>query len=374
MKVGDGESEGWVSLLLVGEDLQRQPDLGHGLGARGYRVRVIVDADAAASQAVLAPPDLIVLALDPAGRSGLDDFERLRGVPELAGIPIMVAGANLDPMVSVRAFAMGAVDVVSPPFGLDELAARIDAHLRVHRGLQRLADRFTELRERERLRDRLVHMVVHDMRTPLTMVLCNLDIALTQSLPEDARASVEEALAGANALMTMMASMLDLSRLEAGEMPVRSRRCDLAHLVGEAVRLVKSPSCPQPVTVVAPPVPVMVDCDADLIRRVLCNLAGNAVRIAPGSKPVTIHILPLPDRTRVEVSDLGPRIPEAFHGRLFDRYGQVECREHGAVHSTGPGLPFCRLALAAHRGTVGVQANPEGGNTFWFELPARPVP
>jgi two-component system, sensor histidine kinase and response regulator len=76
------------------------------------------------------------------------------------------------------------------------------------------------------------------------------------------------------------------------------------------------------------------------------------------------------DGVRVAVRDEGPGIPHRYHGRVFEKFGQVEAREAHHKHTTGLGLTFCKLAVEAHGGTIGVDSDGEQGSTFWFTLPA----
>lgn len=375
MEVVDQALDESASVLLVDERADDRYRLACTLRDRGHSVRCVPDGEAALCAALSEPPDLLLLPLDLSAPTCLEVCRRWRRRPELAAIPVLAVAPAPDPEATIRVLAAGASDVVAVPFHPAELAARIAAHRRCHRRLRQATEGYAALKEQERLRDALVHMVAHDMRTPLTMVLCNLSIATMQALPDDAQTSVAEALAGTNAMMVMLDSMLDVSRLEAGEMPLRPALCDLAHLVREAVRMVQSPSCRQTVDIAVPPVPVGVDCDPDLVSRVLYNLIGNAVRCSPAASRVVVRILPLTSHMRIEVEDAAPAIPETFRERVFERYGQVECRDHGIKHSSGPGLAFCKLAVEAHHGRIGLLRSPQGGNTFWFELPTKsPAP
>ena len=78
-------------------------------------------------------------------------------------------------------------------------------------------------------------------------------------------------------------------------------------------------------------------------------------------------------RIDVDVIDEGPGIPEEFHARIFEKFGQVAVKQAGVAHSTGLGLTFCKLAVEAHGGQVGVISPPGAGATLWLTLPARPA-
>jgi signal transduction histidine kinase len=111
----------------------------------------------------------------------------------------------------------------------------------------------------------------------------------------------------------------------------------------------------------------MVLADAGLIRRVVQNLLGNALKHTPAGGEVRIVITPSNEEVRVEVTDTGPGIASEFQQRIFEKFSQLE---DGNNHlGTGLGLTFCKLAVEAHGGGIGVESEVGKGSTFWFVLP-----
>src|SRR5690606_33094202 len=110
-------------------------------------------------------------------------------------------------------------------------------------------------------------------------------------------------------------------------------------------------------------------CDRQLIRRVLLNLLGNALKFSDDDREVSVVLKPEADGVRVEVTDRGPGIPEDQLGVVFEKFGQASGPRR-AVHGSGLGLTFCKLAIDAHGGAIGVRSSLGTGSTFWFTLPA----
>ncbi|MCX5758118.1 MAG: hybrid sensor histidine kinase/response regulator, partial [Candidatus Hydrogenedentes bacterium] len=279
----------------------------------------------------------------------------------------------------IKAFAAGGVDYVTKPFQFEEVEARVQTHLKLHQ-LQieleiqnrQLQENYDRLRKLEELRDSLTHMVVHDMRSPLTIIMLGLDIHIQQAAAKLNEAEMEpvvEAASSVNMLVEMVNSLLDVSRLESGKMPIHIEECDLTGLTCEVIKSLKNlkQDCQLEV---ARQDPAMVRCDRELIRRVLTNIGTNAVKFVPENGRVRFDIQNDDAGVKMLISDNGFGIPREYHAKVFEKFGQVEARKEDRMYSTGLGLTFCKLAVEAHGGRIGVESEVDKGSTFWFTLPA----
>jgi signal transduction histidine kinase len=221
-------------------------------------------------------------------------------------------------------------------------------------------------------RDDLTHMIVHDLRSPLSIVTGYVG-ALRQIAATKLSASevecVTEALRGTTDMNDMITTLLDLGRLEAGEMPLRLEMVDVGELTDKIVSRFDPVLGQRTLCCDLPPEPVLVRCDGDVIRRVIANLITNAVKYTRPDGNILVGV-ELHDAKNVVISvtDDGPGIPAAEHQRIFEKFGQTEGgRQHR--HSSGIGLAFCRMAVEAHGGKIGVASDVGRGSTFSFSLP-----
>jgi signal transduction histidine kinase len=229
-----------------------------------------------------------------------------------------------------------------------------------------LASNFQRLQELERMRDDLVHMVVHDMRSPLAALTMTLDLLKTL-VEGEAVEVLDDASRIATTLIDMANGLLDVSRLEEGRMPLRRSRCDLSRLAERTCSEMQALEPERRLTRRAEP--VTVTCDQALIARVFSNLVGNAMKHTPPGGEILVEVRKTASGARASVRDQGNGVPAELRPRLFEKFASVTLRDDRRIHSAGLGLAFCKLAVEAHGGTIGVESGAGSGCTFWFELP-----
>lgn len=227
-----------------------------------------------------------------------------------------------------------------------------------------------QLIEVEKLKENLTHMLVHDLKTPLTAILGYVRIVkemCAERLEDNERGYLNKAVSNGDRLMKMLGSVLDLAKLESGEVQIEKTRVSVADLFDE-VMLATEGLCRGQVTLEKEcPFGLNAVFDLELIRRVLLNLADNAVRHLPEEEGLLrLRVARQEGELRFEVQDNGPGIPEESRGLIFEKFGQLN---PGTKHTWGLGLSFCRMAVEAHGGIIGVEARQGGGSVFWFTLP-----
>ena len=367
------EAEGLEPLvsLVVDDDESARLILRAALEGEGYRV---VEASSGAEALDLVktqPPDVILMDVMMPGMDGVEACRRLCSNPQTAQIPVILVTAQRRREARLDGIAAGARDFLTKPVDVADFRVRVRNATVMKRMYDESEARFRRISELERLRDSLVHMIVHDLRTPLTVTKGNLEL-MEMSLPGNADPELGELLRGAlssvGSITGMIDSMLDMSKLESETLAPALQTVDVGELVRSALEalgpMASRVRVPEPFSAG----PVLARCDPHLVGRVLQNLLTNALDYSPEGEPVTVSLVDAPEAVRIMVSDRGPGIPEEYREKIFEKFGQVAGTRKLRKASIGLGLAFSKLAIEAHGGRIGVESGEGAGSTFWFEL------
>ncbi len=229
----------------------------------------------------------------------------------------------------------------------------------------------------ERMREDMTHTMVHDLRNPLTGISTSLAIVtggMLGQLQPNQLDMLKIAERNATRMIGLVNDILDVSRLESGRMPLKLQAFSLADLVAESLEAQSALAGENGIRLqsdVSPALPSVL-ADIGLIRRVLQNLIGNAIKFSPSGCFVRVEALldekPKQSTILVSVSDDGPGIPSEIQDRLFQKF--VTGGQEG--RGSGLGLAFCKLAVEAHGQHIWVDSVPGSGATFTFGLAITP--
>lgn len=235
------------------------------------------------------------------------------------------------------------------------------------------ARNISERIELEQLRDATTGMLVHDLRTPLTSLILGLDLLnmyAEEVKTQDFAELLNTSKSSANRLLGLINTILDTRKMQAGRFELQSKPWRVMAVIEQALQTVASviERSQQHVERDLAAGSILALIDHSIIERVLENLLSNAAKFAPtGGRICMASRLIDQDWIEVSVSDNGPGVAPEQRSMIFDLYGQVSTSQ--ARQGTGIGLTFCKLAVEAHGGTIGVRDAPERGSTFWFTLP-----
>jgi two-component system sensor histidine kinase/response regulator len=361
-------------ILVVDDEEKCRRFLVDLLSAEGYTVQAAVDGMEALQRVAEFKPEVILLDVMMPKLDGIETCRRLKTDPVTDSIPVLLTTALHERANRLRGIQAGANDFLTKPIDPEEIRLRVKNAVYAKQLYDHIRDAYAQLQALQELQDNLTQFIVHDLRSPLAVIIGNLELlklGFLGPLKEKQLANVDDAFYIAQQLIEMISSLLDVTRLEKDRMPLRLEPCELPHLVRESLANLGSLLGSARVSVDMPPGLPPVVCDGAVIQRVLVNLLGNASKYVSTGGEIRITIAPNEGDWIIRVMDTGPGIPTQYQDRIFEKFGQVDAQSGARKYSTGLGLTFCKLAVEAHGGRVGVDSREGQGSTFWFTLPAR---
>ena len=373
-------------LILVADDVPANVELLFDqLHVLGFRAIAAADGPSALKACFDNRPDLCILDVSmPAGDLGCDDrstgFEvcrRIKRDPRTKNIPIIFVTALNDTTDRVKAIEAGGDDFLTKPHNRLVLGARVRSLLKLKAATDALEESLRKQRELQKMRDDLMRMIVHDLKTPLTSVLATMEMLLDGdfgSLDGEQRKAVGDAEGKAEDLLALINDVLEVSRIEEAELKLELQPIAPAALLAEiehewSVRFQQEGVKAR--IDVADDAPVF-QADKELLKRVLNNLVQNAV--THSAQAVTLDLRARRDGEGVmfTVADNGPGIPPQYHEVIFRKFERVKTQGVPRTRSSGLGLAFCKMVVDAHGGRIWVQSAEGQGSSFHFTLPVQP--
>jgi len=372
-------------LLIVDDNEDNRTVLVRRLEKQGHWAVAAASGPEALRALDEQPFDLVLLDIVMPEMDGYEVLSRIKSGPQTQNIPVIMISA-LDEIESVvRCIEIGAADYLPKPFNPTLLRARVGASLREKRARDReqrytaeIAESYRKLQQLERLRDDLTHMIVHDLRTPLTSLLSGLQtVPLVGEMNSIQTEMLDIAVSGGETLLNMISDLLDVEKMEQESVPLIKTTLSASALIERTCLQVSLLAASNNLTLVreaAETLPLFAG-DEDKLTRTLVNLIGNAIKFTPPGGTITIQAAPTQENSLLfSVHDTGEGIPAEAFERIFEKFSQVENRKAGRKMSTGLGLTFCKLAVEAHGGRIWVQSAPDHGSIFFFTVPLPDSP
>lgn len=231
--------------------------------------------------------------------------------------------------------------------------------------------------ESERLRNSLLSAISHDLRTPLTTILGIASSLKEQEAVNDAKNDVRGDLVEglyeqAFRMNSLVTNLLDMARLQSGKVMLNKQWYVLDEIVGTALRAMQPQLKKHRVEVHLPAELPLLQFDAVLVERVLCNLLDNATKYAPADSLITISAQVHAHEVLVTVSDNGPGLPPGMETQVFDKFTRGE--KESAKPGVGLGLSICQAIIQAHDGKIWASNHSPHGAMFVFSLPIGEQP
>ena len=374
-------------LILVADDVPANVELLFDqLHVLGFRAIAAADGPSALVACAEQKPDLCILDVSmPAGDLGVDDrstgFEvcrRIKRDPRTARIPVIFVTALNDTTDRVKAIEAGGDDFLTKPHNRLVLGARVRSLLKLKAATDALEESLRKQKELEKVRDDLMKMIVHDLKSPLTSVIGAMEMLMDGdfgALTNDQRSALGDAEGRAEDLLALIEDLLEVARLEETRLTLHLAPIAPGALIAEVKHDWEMRFQQERATVtieLSDDAPV-IEADHALVKRVFSNLVQNALTHSARSVMVILGARREGDGTLFTVADNGVGIPPEYHDIIFRKFEQVKTLHIPRVRSSGLGLAFCKLVVEAHGGRIWVKSGGDmTGSAFHFWLPEQP--
>ena len=374
-------------IILVADDVPANVELLFDqLHVLGFRAIASHDGPSALKTCFEQMPDLCILDVSmPAGDLGVDDrstgFEvcrRIKRDPRTARIPVIFVTALNDTTDRVKAIEAGGDDFLTKPHNRLVLGARVRSLLKLKAATDALEESLRKQKELEKVRDDLMKMIVHDLKSPLTSIIGAMEMLIDGdfgTLTTEQRSALGDAETRAEDLLALIEDLLEVARLEETRLALHLAPTAPGALLTEVRHEWEMRVLQEGATVtieVADDAPV-IEADQALVKRVFGNLLQNSLTHSARAVTVTLGARRENDGMLFTVADDGVGIPAEYHDIIFRKFEQVKTLHIPRVRSSGLGLAFCKLVVEAHGGRIWVKSGGDMvGSAFHFWLPIRP--
>ncbi len=356
------------SILIVDDEPMARDVMEGFLFKDGYDLTFAASGAEALDCVAKLAPDVILLDVMMPGMDGLEICRILKADERWQHIPVILVTALGSKEDVAAGFEAGANDFLTKPANEAELRGRV-------RSMLRIKQQHDKLEANLHLREDLAHMLVHDVRSPLSVILGYSELLMlkAKNLPELSE-ELNEIRMQARRLDSFLNDMLMLAKIEADQPILNRLPVEINQLVDKVIKTHKIIADSKNIELIAalPVESPQILLDPNLVQRMLDNLLSNALKFSPPHTLITIRVeyvqaAAAPCCTRIQVLDQGPGIAPEYRDRIFDKYEIITLKQEG-IPQVGLGLAFCKMVAEAHGGRIYVEANNPAGSIFTVEL------
>ena len=294
-------------------------------------------------------------------------------------IPFIVVSGQIGEDTAIEAMRAGANDYIMKG-NLKRLSPAVERELgeAASRQQRREAEEALKTAEQElavakridALKDEFIGMVSHELKTPLTVIIGALNVALTENIPHnDVMLLISDAAASAESLSNMVENLLELSREQSQRLSLHTENARLEPIVQKVVDKLKDFAPQNPILIHFPDHLPSVHVDPIRIERVVHNLVENAIKYSPQGGDINIDCVHDNGEVVISVTDHGIGIAPEDQRRLFQSFQRLDVQKRHDISGVGLGLRVCRILVEAHNGRIWLKSEPGKGSTFLFSIP-----
>ena len=362
-------SENGLETILIVDDMPANIKILGQLLRSQYDIRIATGGEKALAIAASEdPPDLVLLDIMMPDMDGYEVCRRLKKDPRSKDIPVIFITAKGEVEDETKGLEIGAVDYIVKPFSPPIVKARVKTHLELKRQRDELTRMNLDLTELNLMKDNLLAVCSHDLRSPLNGILGFADLLLEKEyLEAEDREGLAHIKASGKVLLGLINDILDLSKARAEQVELEMAPILLSDVIKTSISALKHLAVGkgQELHFVDQPDDVVILGNESGLGRVFNNLLSNAIKFTPEKGTVRIAIDPGPDgKIWAKVIDTGIGIPEDKIPYLFDQFTKTSQSGTSGEQGTGLGMSIVKEILEKHGVPIEVESEEGKGTCF----------
>jgi signal transduction histidine kinase len=361
------------SILIVDDNSQNLKLLGNILKGNQYKIEFATNGVSALDWISKKQFDLILLDINMPGMDGFEVCTRIRSDSSMNHVPIIFLSAESERENILKGFELGAQDFLTKPFDSRELLVRIRTHLTLKESLVQLEIEKKRAQSADHIKSAFLATMSHELRTPLNSIIGFTGI-LIQGKPGPLNDEQKKQLGmvqnSARHLLSLINDVLDLSKIEAGQLKTNIQQFNLPEVINKVVETNK-PFADKKNLIMTVSIDENVnDIKSDSLRvqQILLNLLNNAIKFTEAGR-INIKCFTTGNFVKIQIADTGIGIESEKIDQLFKPFVQLETGLTRGHEGTGLGLSICKKLTEMLHGTIGVDSKYGTGSTFTVSLP-----
>lgn len=369
-------------VLVVDDSKSNVILLSHILEKEGFRVEKCYDGDQALEKIKQNTPDLILLDIMMPNMSGIEVGQQLRR-SNYEDIPIIFLSSSNESVDKVQSFESGGVDFLNKPFDKDELLIRVRNHLMLkilreesQNQLQALREREQELSEANQKKYKLMRMLSHDIKNPISGIMGLVSILLEDDTLDEAEETemLELIKLSSDKLLSLVKDLLDREVIENKFDSLNSKNENIVEVIRRVIQSNRSKAALKKINITLESVEdeIILSIDEEKIQNIFNTLLSNAIKFSL-SKGIVKIVLEKTEESflLIKVIDSGIGIPNAMLPNFIISSEKEHEDKPIGILGVGLGLEEVRAYVEAHNGKIWVNSKDNEGTTFFIELPLR---